>query len=363
LIRVLFILENYYPNIGGVETLFKSLAESLVKKGFKVQILTNRFDKSLLKHEIHEGVEIIRLPLRNRYLFSFFAGLKAIPYARQNDIVHTTSYNAALPAFIAFLFTGKKTVITFHEVWGRLWFKLPFMNRFALFLHYCFEQFILRLPYQKFIAVSQSTKTRLIESGIKESKIEMIYNGIDYSQFSIPEKKPHKRFRFCYFGRLGISKGLDLLLDATALINNKNIDFELLLILPKEPAAFLDTILKIIEKKNITDRIIIKQELPFQELLENVSASDAVVIPSYSEGFCFTAVETMALGVPIISSGQGALHEVVGGKHLQMKNLSAEALAECMLKAIDSEWSMKEAQRFDLEESTQAYIRMYESLI
>ncbi|MGA0233682.1 MAG: hypothetical protein ACO3MB_12520 [Saprospiraceae bacterium] len=46
-----------------------------------------------------------------------------------------------------------------------------------------------------------------------------------------------------------------------------------------------------------------------------------------------------------------------------MKSLSAEALAECMLKAIDSEWSMKEAQRFDLEESTQAYIRMYESLI
>lgn len=363
MISILFILENYYPNIGGVETLFKSLAESLVKKGFKVQVLTNRFDKSLLKHEVHEGVEIIRLPLGNRYLFSFLAGWKAIRYARQNDIVHTTSYNAALPAFIAFLFTAKKPIITFHEVWGRLWFKLPFMNRFALFLHYCFEQFILRLPYQKFIAVSQSTKNRLIEHGIKESKVQMIYNGIDYSKFKKDEKSQNSRFRFCYFGRLGISKGLDLLLDATAALNYKGIDFELLLILPKEPASFLDTILKIIEKKNISERIILKQELPFEDLIAYVSGSDAVVIPSYSEGFCFTAVETMALGVPIISSGQGALSEVVGGKHLQMKNQNAECLAECMQKAIAGEWSTKELLSFDLEESTKAYIRMYESLI
>ena len=66
-----------------------------------------------------------------------------------------------------FLFTGKKTVITFHEVWGRLWFKLPFMNRFALFLHYCFEQFLLRLPFNRFIAVSESTASRLLEEGVK----------------------------------------------------------------------------------------------------------------------------------------------------------------------------------------------------
>jgi glycosyltransferase involved in cell wall biosynthesis len=31
--KILFVLENYYPHIGGVEVLFKNLTEELVKKG------------------------------------------------------------------------------------------------------------------------------------------------------------------------------------------------------------------------------------------------------------------------------------------------------------------------------------------
>ena len=66
MIRILFILENYYPNIGGVETLFKSLAESLAnKKGYRVQVLTNRFDNSLPKTETINNVEVNGAPLVN----------------------------------------------------------------------------------------------------------------------------------------------------------------------------------------------------------------------------------------------------------------------------------------------------------
>jgi len=46
------------------------------------------------------------------------------------------------------------------------------------------------------------------------------------------------------------------------------------------------------------------------------------VIPSYSEGFCFAALEACALNIPVISSDMGALKETVSNKHLKLKHLS-----------------------------------------
>ena len=65
--KLLFVLEYYYPNIGGVEKLFKSLAEELVVHGHEVTVVTTRFDKKLAARETINGVNIVRLNLRNRF--------------------------------------------------------------------------------------------------------------------------------------------------------------------------------------------------------------------------------------------------------------------------------------------------------
>ena len=40
--KILFVLENYIPHIGGVEVVFKNLAEGLVKLGHDVFLITHR---------------------------------------------------------------------------------------------------------------------------------------------------------------------------------------------------------------------------------------------------------------------------------------------------------------------------------
>jgi multimeric flavodoxin WrbA len=40
--KILFVLEHYYPHTGGVEILFKNLCEGLVKKGHEVEVITTR---------------------------------------------------------------------------------------------------------------------------------------------------------------------------------------------------------------------------------------------------------------------------------------------------------------------------------
>ncbi len=40
--KILFVIENYLPHIGGVELVFKNLSEALVKLGHEAIIVTHR---------------------------------------------------------------------------------------------------------------------------------------------------------------------------------------------------------------------------------------------------------------------------------------------------------------------------------
>jgi glycosyltransferase involved in cell wall biosynthesis len=83
------------------------------------------------------------------------------------------------------------------------------------------------------------------------------------------------------------------------------------------------------------------------------------VIPSYSEGFCFAAAESIALGVPLISSGKGALQEVVSGKHLTMQNHDAEGLRRSLEKAYRGEWENMPVRKFHFRDTLEQYLSLY----
>ncbi|MCB0630659.1 MAG: glycosyltransferase family 4 protein [Saprospiraceae bacterium] len=363
--RLLFVLENYYPNIGGVETLFKQLIGQLVAAGHECTVITSLLQPEHPRQEQKDGLTIIRIPVPNRYLFTLYALWPVLRNVRSCDLVQTTSYNAALPAFIGAVLFRRKVVITFHEAWGRLWFRLPFMSRFSQLAHYLFEQLLLRLPFDLFIAVSQSTAGHLAREGVPAKRIKTIYNGLDYSEFMdrLDTETVNEIFTYTYFGRLGISKGLDVLLNAAHILKERSVDFRLQLITPLEPEPLLAQIKKLTDEYGLKSRTIWHHHLSFTALKQVLLASDCVVIPSYSEGFCYAAAEAVALGVPVISSSQGALPEVVSGQHIFMKSFSAEALAESMYAATNGEWETRPLRRFELSETVKAYIQTYKGLI
>lgn len=362
--RILFVLENYFPNIGGVETLFKSLIEQLVAAGHECTVVTSRLSRKDPLRETFKNLTIVRIPVTNRYLFTLQALVPALRLARNCDLIQTTSYNAALPAFLAAVWRRKKVLVTFHEAWGKLWFQLPYMSRPAKWMHYFFEQLLLHLPFDRFIAVSQSTATRLQEEGVAARRIAMNYNGIDYRDFA-PDQLPVNKaadFTFTYFGRLGISKGLDLLLEAAISVQRAAPDSRLQLIVPEVPPDFLNMIKDYIRQNGLEDYVYLRHHLSFVELKQAIRASDCVVIPSYSEGFCFAAVETVALGIPIVSSGRTALQEVVGGRYVEMKTQTAPALVEAMLQGYHGHWQERPVRLFKLEDTVAAYHSLYEAI-
>ena len=205
--KILFILELYYPNIGGIEKLFKTLAEKLVEEGNEVTVITTRFRRGLPAEENLNGVHIKRLKISSRFVFTFFGVFGMLREAFSADIIHTTSYNAAFPARLAGLIARKRVIITFHEAWGKLWFKMPFTDKISKTLFFIYEQFILHLGFYRFVAVSDYTANSLARMGVSKKRIIRIYNGLDYSKYDDTNYSPPKEFTFTYFGRLGISKG------------------------------------------------------------------------------------------------------------------------------------------------------------
>jgi glycosyltransferase involved in cell wall biosynthesis len=358
--KILFVLEHFYPYIGGAEKLFYVLSKSLVKEGFEVTVVTTLFDKKLPAEEVHEGVKIVRVNCFNRFAFTFLSLPKILQHAKEATLIHTTTYNAALPAVIAGKLLKKPVFVTFHEVWGDLWRRLPFTSFWERNAFYFFEKMLLKLPFSKFIAVSEFTKNALLKKGISAAKIEMIYNGIDYTQFEKYSPNPPSVFTFTYFGRLGISKGLDLLIPAAAAFCQQFPDAKFKLIIPKYPVAFFQKIKVLIDTHNLAQYIEFHHNLPREILYQELLSSSCVVIPSYSEGFCFAAAETVALNLPIISSHQGALQETVSGQFVPMKAMTIAALTEALTAAYEGNWTRTPIRYFSLTDSVAAYKKMYQ---
>ena len=357
--KLLFVLEHFYPYIGGAENLFYVLTTALVKEGYDVVVITTRFDDKLLKEENHKGVKIVRVNCWNRFGFTFFSLPSIIHHARNAHIIHTTTYNAALPAIISGKILKKPVYVTFHEVWGNLWKRLPFTTFTQKHGFYYFEKLLLSLPFNKYIAVSDFTKNKLQEHGIPENKIIRIYNGLNYTDFGSNERKPNSLFTFTYFGRLGISKGLDLLIPAAAQFKKAFPNSKFKLIIPKHPRPLYEKILDLIKDNELESYIDFKHNLSKDELFYELSKSSCVVIASYSEGFCFAAAEAVALKVPIISSHQGALPEVVSGKFIKIGQMDVESLTAALTKAYHENWMETPILSFHLKDTVEAYKSLY----
>jgi len=361
--KILFVLEYYYPHIGGVERLFKSLTEYLVTRGNEVTVLTNKFRKDLLSNETINGVMVRRLGFRNRYLFTFLSLPWVISYGKNHDLIHTTSFNAAFPAYFASLALRKTAIITFHEAWGKLWFKLPFINPVSKILYYLYEQLIIRFCFSKFVAVSDYTRQCLVRQGVKPQRIELVYNGLVYETRQFVKNTDEKKFVFTFFGRLGPSKGIDILMKASAIFLKNHPNAGLRLIISKEPGLIYNYVKMMVGKNNLENQVEIHHHLSEPDLRQKLLTSQCVVIPSISEGFCFAAAETVALGIPLVSSDMGALKEVVSGTWVKMGFYTVDELVKALEKAYSGDWSKTPVKKFELTKSLNHYLKIYSVML
>ncbi len=364
--HILFCLDYYYPHIGGAEILFQNLAEGLVRAGHNVQIVTQMVSGAE-KHQIYNGVEIFRAnTFGSRYLFPFAAMPALLRLAKNADLIHTSTFAASLPAWIAARLRGKKILLTVHEVWIGKWSAVSDAGWLSNAINSLAERLIYVPRYDRYIAVSNATASAL--QGFAKSSIDVIYNAVDYEHWN-PERYDGKAVRrslglddcflFLFNGRPGRSKGLPVLLRAFAKIGAANARLLVLASRSKACQAGYDEAVQLVDELGLQDKVVFKSSVPYGELPGIVAAADCVCVPSLSEGFGFCAAEACAMEVPVIATDNASLPEVVCGKYLLVPPGDSNAFAEAMKRAMDNDYQVSEPKRFTQEANLNAHITLY----
>jgi len=369
--KILFVVEYYYPHVGGGETLYETVAEGLAEKGCEVAVITARLPHTK-KAELLNGVKLYRILtpkiLGRHYWFTFLSFLKIFRLAKSYDLIHTTTYNAALPAWLAAKLRRKPIVITVLQAWGALWKTYKGMTWLSARLHQLFERFVIRLPFDDYICISQHTKNSVMKLGLRSERLKVVYCGVDYELFS-PAKYDHQeakeklglsdKFVYLFCGRPGISKGVEYLIEAVPAISQNIPNSKLLLVMASDPRDRYEYVMRLMEKLGVNENVVLKSQLSRDELVRHIAASDCVVVPSLTEGFGLVAAEACAMNKPVVCSMAGALPEVVSGKYVLVDPKSPEEIAEG-IKRIHKD-GVKETERkyFHWEECIDKYLQIY----
>jgi len=183
-------------------------------------------------------------------------------------------------------------------------------------LYYLLDLFFIRFC-TKIIAVSEEIKTKLIDSGIKRSRIVVIENAVEGIRDTCHEKQERTRIRdslgtveneelLGYIGRISPEKGLPYLIQAVSILDKTAYPFKLLIIGegPQE-----SDIKRLVLNHGLATHVIF---LGFKENIDELlPAIDIFVLPSLTEGTPMALLEAMSYGVPVIASAVGGIPKII----------------------------------------------------
>ena len=149
-------------------------------------------------------------------------------------------------------------------------------------------------------------------------KIQVIPAGVDLDLFKPMEKAQTRQSLgvtenrvILYVGRIEPLKGIDILLNAVASLEDKT-DTRLLVV-GGQPGHDdeLARMKSLAAQLDIADMVTFTGAVPQTELPRYYGAADVFVLPSHYESFGLAALEAMACGVPVVASRVGGLKTFV----------------------------------------------------
>lgn len=351
---------------GGQILYVLQLAKGLIKFNIKVDIYTRWFDASKKQIESvpdYSDVRVIRIPagpwkfIPKEKIYDVLPELAAnmIGFIRENKLNYNLFHGHYVDAGIVTLEMGKifdkPTFFTSHSLgaWKR--------ESIGKLTEEEEKKYNFRHRMKEELRIFKSVTGQTVTTTNEKEKLEQLYKftsenitiippGVDVHTFRSPqwgEKKikielPEK-YIFC-LGRLGASKGRDLLLKAFNIVRKKIPEVYLIIGggSPKpgrEEQELLNTMNKIIDENDMKEKVHLVGYIPDKLIVPYYQQASIFVLPSVFEPFGMTAVEAMACGTPVIASKFAGIKDVISheqnGLLINPKNIEEFADAMIML--------------------------------
>ncbi len=154
-----------------------------------------------------------------------------------------------------------------------------------------------------FLVASTFTRDSLIENGAAASAITVLPYGVDLERFhpSSRSKPENGKLKLLFVGRINQRKGIKYLLEALRLLHSQEVELTICGRVLDDLALF----------KPFADQVKIRPSVSAAELVEAYQAADLFVFPSVAEGFAQVLLESLACGLPILSTTHTAAPDLI----------------------------------------------------
>jgi len=305
------------PHFGGVDARTINLARRLTGK-HEVYIITSYLEGTE-RLEQYDAVTIHRVGRKrkftqrgnffNRFHFNFAIAEKI--QELKPDLVDASGFVAYNGSYRGASKIGVPAIATVHEVWQGEWFhNMGIINGL---IGHILEQYYLRKPFDKYIAVSDFTKRKLIDRlGIKEERIKVIYNGVDLKLYesTLPEMK-YPDPTIVTVCRLVEYKRVDDLIKAVALLKTHHPNLKLKIIGEGPEEEFLRELTREYDLEQSVE--FLGKINDFSDIIKILKRSHIFALPSVAEGFGMVIIEAMASGIPYVASNIPPIYEITEG--------------------------------------------------
>jgi len=352
------------PHCGGQGIYIRYLSSALSKLGHQVDVISGE-----PYPELDEGVRLIKLPGLNLFdkpnritalrlkdfrsatsLFEWFSvltggfpepytfGQRLLRYFSETetdyDLIHDNQ--SLCYGLLGLQQQGHKVIATIHHPItqdlkialnsARNWRHRLLIRRWHYFLRMQ-SQVVKKIAH--LLTVSSQSRHDIAKAfKISETKVSLVYNGIDTVDFSPQPEIQRRPFRIMATASADIPlKGLDFLLKAIAELIPRFPDLNLVVLGSPKPGGHTESLIK---RLNLQKIVTFVNNLSTEEINRYYAEASIAVVPSLYEGFGLPAGEAMSSGVPVISTTGGALPEVVGDAGILVPPGDASALAKAM---------------------------------
>ena len=386
--RVLMVISQFHPIIGGAEKQAQLLGQALIERGIDVDIVTGWWDMRTPRRERVGGLMVFRnfsfwgmFGIRGvralgglAYMISLGAHL--LFHGREYDLIHV--HQVLYPAFVS-VFMGKailrKPVLVKYACSG-ITSDMHELKKFPLG---SLQLAYLLKAMDCVVTVSHEGVDEFKAVGYPEPRIVHIPNGVlAPSEGKSSYDRVH---RVITTARLDKQKGIDVLLGAWAQVVQKQNDV-MLFVMGQGPAER--------ELKRLTEQLGLGGSVRFPGVTHDIDSylkeADLFVLPSRAEGLSNALLEAMSYGIPCIATNISGNAELLGtggegippGGFVAAKNGlafntdDAEGLSEAILYFMRNSKEREEMGRrgrafvqdhFSIDYVADAYIALYRRLL
>ncbi len=322
-------------NIGGAGKVLLNLLSEYDRSKYEIKVILPQ--NSLLKPHVEVlGVEIIEIDgIADKSLdWKAVGELIRIIKREKADIVHT---HASMSARIAGRIAGAKVIYTRHSVF-------PPPKSISQGIGKKINGFVNNIMADGIIAVAEAAKENLTDTGVDETKITVILNGVKGLEPNTAADKEQARKRFgigeeekvvSIVARLEDIKGHDYFIEAADMLLKEGINAKFVI---AGTGSYEEHLKNKVKELGREDNIIFTGFIKDVEALMNITSIQCNA--SYgTEATSLALLEGMSLGIPAVVSDFGGNPGVIsdGNNGFLVRKKNSEALADGIRKLLSDE--------------------------